>query len=470
MERVCKLNRNITNKTGKYVLYWVQASPRTELNHALEFASTRANKLGKPVLACFVILSGQNFNQFGNERHYAFMIEGLLEMKESLRRERRITLLVALGPPPLVIKELSKEACEVVVDKGYLRVQRQWYKLVAESLTCPLIQVETNVVIPVEVCSDKEEFAARTIRSKLWKHAARFLKPLDKVPLENACLDINTSDADVNLVDISNIDKFLEASGVDRSVERVRDFPGGYTNARKCLSHFCAKKLPKYDQKRNIPGEDFQSHMSAFLHFGQISPVEIIISVKQSSAPSSCKDSYIEEVFIRRELSMNFVWYNPDAYDSIECLPGWAKETISRHKSDKRPYTYSENELERAQTHDIYWNACQLEMVHKGKMHGYMRMYWGKKVVEWMSKMEDAYKCLIRLNDTYELDGRDPNGYAGIAWCFGKHDRAHAEREVFGKIRYMSQGGLTRKYKKDLELYVTRCYKLAKRAPEDSEL
>ncbi len=186
--------------------------------------------------------------------------------------------------------------------------------------------------------------------------------------------------------------------------------------------------------------------MSPYLHFGQISPLHIALEVLKTKSPG--KSAYLEELIIRRELAVNFVYYNRE-YDNLKCLPDWAYNTLMEHRKDKREYIYSLEEFENAETHDPYWNAAQLEMVHSGKMQGYMRMYWGKKILEWAQNPEKAYQIALKLNNRYELDGRDPNGYAGVAWCFGKHDRAWKEREIFGKVRYMNDHGLRRKFKMD---------------------
>ncbi|MFW9805556.1 MAG: deoxyribodipyrimidine photolyase, partial [Candidatus Thorarchaeota archaeon] len=228
-------------------------------------------------------------------------------------------------------------------------------------------------------------------------------------------------------------------------------FQGGTKAARETLEKFIRFDLDVFGTQRNDPSNDRLSNMSPYLHFGQISPIEIAIEVLKTNSPGS--ESYLEELIVRRELSMNFVFFNSN-YDNIECLPKWAKETLDLHALDPREYVYSYSELERAETHDPYWNAAQKEMTRFGKMHGYMRMYWGKKILEWTDSPEEAYTICITLNDKYELDGRNPNGYAGVAWCFGKHDRAWKEREIFGKVRYMNENGLRRKF--DIEKYVER--------------
>jgi deoxyribodipyrimidine photo-lyase len=203
--------------------------------------------------------------------------------------------------------------------------------------------------------------------------------------------------------------------------------------------------------------------MSPYLHFGQVSPIQIALKVRQASGkPKAAKEAYLEELIVRRELSMNFVHFNAH-YDSYEALPEWAKKTLETHKKDRREYLYSPNELEHAQTHDSYWNAAQKEMVATGKMHNYMRMYWGKKILEWSPTPEEAFGIALNLNNKYEMDGRDPNAFAGVAWCFGKHDRPWPERPIFGKVRYMNDRGLRRKF--DIEGYVRRVESLPQASP-----
>jgi deoxyribodipyrimidine photo-lyase len=194
--------------------------------------------------------------------------------------------------------------------------------------------------------------------------------------------------------------------------------------------------------------------MSPYLHFGQISPLFIALQTHAAKGiKKQNKDAYLEELVVRRELSMNYCFYNPH-YDSYSGLPDWAQKTLKAHRNDKREYIYSITELERARTHDPYWNAAQREMLLTGKMHNYMRMYWGKKILEWSATPEDAFKNALYLNNKYELDGRDPNSFTGVAWCFAKHDRPWNERAVFGTVRYMSSSGLERKF--DMDAYVQK--------------
>jgi deoxyribodipyrimidine photo-lyase len=245
--------------------------------------------------------------------------------------------------------------------------------------------------------------------------------------------------------------RLLEGAGTDRSVRPVDSFRGGPGWANKCLDRFLEGTSRDYSELRNDPSIDMQSGLSPYIHFGQISP--LYIALMAISRPTGGTDAFVEELYVRRELSFNFVQYCPN-YDSFECLPSWAKETLSKHSSDRREHVYGMEELEHAETHDDYWNAAQRERVTMGKMHGYMRMYWGKKLLEWTQRPNEAFARILYLNNKYELDGRDPNSYAGVAWCFGKHDRPWTERPVFGTVRYMNDKGLERKF--DMEGYIKR--------------
>jgi len=298
----------------------------------------------------------------------------------------------------------------------------------------------------VESASLKEEYSAASLRPKIWKLLRRFLKPTRKINPRVPSLDIG-----IESFDVTDVDKALSKLHIDRSVKQAEIFHGGTQQAKKQLDTFLNHKLKYYGKLKNDPTRDTLSNMSPYLHFGQISPLYVAIKVFSSSC--SAKQAFLEELIVRRELSMNFVFYNEN-YDNYACLPQWAAGTLRQHKRDQREYVYALDEFEQAKTHDPYWNAAQLEMMHTGKMHGYMRMYWGKKIVEWTESPEDAYAIALHLNNKYELDGRDPNGFAGVAWCFGKHDRPWAERPIFGKIRYMNANGLRRKF--DAERYVEK--------------
>jgi deoxyribodipyrimidine photo-lyase len=440
-DRIQLLNTNET-KSGRYVLYWMQASQRTEYNHALEYALIESKKLRKPLLVFFGIT--ENFPE-GNERHYRFMLEGLREVKSSLG-QRGIEMTIRHESPELGAVELSRDASMVVTDEGYLRIQRSWRSYVAEHTEARLVQVESDVVVPVETASSKEEYSAATLRPKIRRFLQKFLAPIKKSVPKVLSLGIHAESFDVE-----NIDKALSRLDIDRSVKPAAGFRGGTEEAKRHLETFLTRRLKHYEELRNDPTQDVLSNMSPYLHFGQISPLYIALRVLSSRCAG--KEAFLEELIVRRELSMNFTYYNQN-YDKYECLPSWAKETLRRHQRDKREYVYTSDDLEKAKTHDPYWNAAQREMILTGKMHSYMRMYWGKKILEWTETPQDAYRIALHLNNKYELDGRDPNGFAGVAWCFGKHDRPWAERPIFGKIRYMNARGLSRKF--DAAKYVEK--------------
>jgi deoxyribodipyrimidine photo-lyase len=447
-ERIKPLNEKKIRK-GNYVLYWMQASQRTEYNHALEYAISKANDLLQPVIVFFGITD--HFPE-GNERHYYFMLEGLREVKRSLEK-RGIKMVIRHCSPERGIVTLAKDASLVMVDRGYLRIQKEWRRDVAQRVTCPLIQVESDVIVPVEEASPKEEYSAATFRPKIHKKLDHFLVPLkerepvtDSLSLQLDCLDLE------------DIDQVVSNLSIDRSVKRVQEFSGGTKEAKRHLAIFLEKKLDHYAELRNDPTLDSLSKLSPYLHFGQISPLYIALKAMETKSPG--QEAFLEELIVRRELSMNFVFYH-EKYDSFESVPEWARKTLKAHQKNRRPYVYTLQELESAETHDPYWNAAQREMVFKGKMHGYMRMYWGKKILEWNKTPEGAFRNALYLNNKYELDGRDPNGFAGVAWCFGKHDRPWGERPIFGNIRYMNDKGLMRKF--DADEYVKMIATLERR-------
>ena len=437
-ERIKILNKNKL-QNNKFILYWMQASQRVEYNHALEYSIEMANKYKKPLIVFFGLTD--NFLD-ANLRHYQFMLEGLLDVKKELEK-KDIKFIIRKTSPELGVIDLAKQACIVITDRGYLNIQKKWRKYASEKIRCPFIQVESDVVIPIEVTSIKEEYSAATIRKKINLKLKDFLKPIkNKVAFKDS-LDLK-----LDSIEISNINKVLSSLNIDRSVKPVEKFKGGTTEAKKHLNFFIKKRIYKYHIYKNDPNKDYISNLSPYLHFGQISPV--YIALKCSEISGKGVSSFLEELIVRRELSMNYVYYNVD-YDNFNGLPSWAKNSLKKHEMDKREYIYSIDEFEEAETHDPYWNAAEKQMLKFGKMHGYMRMYWGKKIIEWTKKPEDAFYIGVYLNNKYEMDGRDPNAYAGVAWCFGKHDRPWSERPIFGNVRYMNANGLRRKF--DVESY-----------------
>ena len=419
------------------MLYWMQAAQRARCNHALEFAIRQAEALGLPVVAYFGLTEGY---PSANLRHFAFLLEGLAETRQALR-ERGIRLVVRREPPAAGVVTLARRAALAVVDGGYLRHQWEWRREAAARLDCPLVQVETEVVVPVAAASPKEEYSAATFRPKIRRALPHFLAPLTEADPRKSSHAL-----DLEAWEFPDAPAARAALQVDRSVLPVADFRGGYRAARQRLDLFLKEKLAGYPERRNDPCADGVSGLSPYLHFGQIAPLEVALAVQAAGLPAA--EVFLEELVVRRELAANFAWYNP-ACDRYDSLPAWARTSLAAHAGDRREHLYSRDELERAATHDPYWNAAQRQMLRSGKMHGYMRMYWGKKILEWSATPAEGFETAVWLNDKYELDGRDPNGYAGVAWCFGKHDRPWQERPVFGMVRYMNANGLRRKFDAD---------------------
>lgn len=449
------------------VVYWMQTGVRTRSNHALEYAIHLANHRDQMVYVVFCLTPGY---PGANERHYRFLIEGLNDVCTGLE-QRRIPFFVYVGDMEEFVRTVSTVASTLVVDRGYLRHHRRWRSLLAEHADCPIVQVESNVIVPVETASPKEEYSAATIRKKIHGHLDRFLVQPQPVPFTphdtNETAPFPTLDRSFDLLTRDSIGEVLEGRipitdlfAVDRSVPPSPTYTGGEKSAYRHLATFVDTRLLGYAEGRNVPGEEWASNLSPYLHFGHISPIDIAIAAIERGTNGSSEigqddvDAFLEELIVRRELAINFTEYNSD-YDTFASLPDWAKKTLGEHGGDPRPATYALEELEQGKTDDPYWNACQNEMVQTGKMHGYMRMYWGKKILEWTDDPAEAYRRAIYLNDRYELDGREPNGYAGVAWIFGKHDRPWVERPVFGKVRYMNANGLRRKFK-NIDSYIQR--------------
>ncbi len=443
-ERIQPLNR-CGVRPGRYVLYWMQAAQRAEYNHALEHAIGWANQLKVPVVTIFGLTA--DFPE-ANARHYHFMLEGLAQVQRDLA-ERGISLVVRAAPPQCVAK-LALDACLVVVDGGHLRIQRQWRSDVAQAIPCRLEEVETNLIVPVEEAADKENFSAGTFRPRIGSELATYCVELRRRRPRLSSLDLKFES-----LDLGDISRLVCGLKIDTSVGPVSELKSGTREAKRLLTAFLRDKLDRYHHDRNDPNLDSTSNLSPYLHFGQVSPLYVALKVRRAGGAGA--DAFLEELIVRRELSFNFVHYNRQ-YDDFESLPPWVKRTLNFHAPDKREYLYDLEEFETARTHDPYWNAAQRQMVLTGKMHGYMRMYWGKKILEWSRSPREGFRIALHLNNRYELDGRDPNGYAGVAWCFGKHDRAWAERPVFGKVRYMNAAGLRRKF--DVEAYVRQVERL----------
>ena len=419
---------------GACIVYWMQRSQRSIDNPALDLAVQAANTLGKPVVTFFAPVP---FYPSANLRAYRFLVEGIPDIAAALEK-RRIGFILRRYPEHSLLKFCSEvRAALVVGDENPMREPEHWRQLAARRLRIPFWTVDSDVIVPSRLI-EKEQYAAFHLRRKLHAQLERFLvKPINpraKVPWKRP-RGVHSLAPDFDVT---------EGWNLDRSVSPVRAFRGGTNEARRLLAEFVKTKLRHYARDRNHPELDGTSRLSPYMHFGHISPLTIALAVQKAEASKAAKELFLNELLVWRELAINFVTYNPN-YDNFESGENWAHRTLGEHARDRRPYLYTERQLENAETHDPLWNAAERQMVNTGWMHNYMRMYWGKKILEWSRTPAEAYRVAVALNDKYELDGRDPNGYAGVAWSIvGKFDRPWFTRPIFGQIRYMS-GASTRK-------------------------
>ncbi len=453
-KRVVQLNSRPVDGGGDCIVYWMQRSQRAYGNLALKYAAGVANHLQKPLLVYFGLYDRY---PMGSARAFRFMLEGLKETAAALG-EHGVGFVFRREQPWVGVVSLAEQvrACAVVVDEDYLKTGRVWRSSAAERLRMRCVQVDADTIVPARN-TPKEEWGAYTLRPKILKVLQDYLIDIPDTWPQRPFEAHVDSWRDITCEDPAALASSLD---VEQKVAPVEWARGGHSKAVSRLNSFIDNKLPDYAQERNEIGVDCTSGLSPYLHFGQISPLEAALAVSGSDAPDESVDAFLEQLIVRRELAINFCLYN-DKYDSLDGAPQWARETLERHRSDPRPEVYSLQELERAQTHDELWNAAQTELVSAGRIHGYMRMLWAKKLLEWSESPEDALARALFLNDKYALDGRDPNGYANIAWCiYGKHDRPFPSRPVFGRIRYMSTAAAKRKMR--WQDYVSRVQKLNK--------
>jgi deoxyribodipyrimidine photo-lyase len=430
---------------GKCVVYWMQRAQRGLDNHALNLAIAVGNALDLPVVAYFAGIS--NFPH-ANLRHYAFLNQGLPDVEEDCA-ERGVGFVMRRAPHEDHLKFFADvDAVMVIGDENPMREPEKWRVHLAEDLRVPFWTVDADVIVPSKLL-EKAQFSAAVARPRLYRALPEFL-----VPYSNPHAEMKWKRPPGLHVDDVRADMTRDWKDFDRSVKPVETWTGGHHAAVKRLHAFVATMLANYDRDRNHPEIDGTSKMSPYLHFGHIGPQTIALAVaaaaKQHPHMKAERESYFNELIVWRELSVNFVRYQPE-YDSPACADKWARETIAEHDRDQREMLYKLPQLENAQTYDELWNAAQIQMVRYGWMHNYLRMYWAKKIVEWTPNVRIAMKVAIYLNDKYFIDGRDPNGYAGIAWSMlGKFDRAWFDRPIFGKRRYMSGGSTGKKFRSAL--------------------
>lgn len=423
------------------VVYWMSRDQRVADNWALLWAQQEAMIRQKGLVVVFCMIPDY---PGATLRHYIFMLKGLRELQGKFSRLNISFRILDKSPEeilPIFLREV--DAHILVSDFDPLRIKQLWKKQLIPRLTVPFYEVDTHNIIPAWVISNKKEYAAYTIRPKIKRVLAQYLTDIPSVQHHPFSWDKVTVDVNVSR---------LTENIADQSIGKGPCLESGETAAMQKAVTFLNNKLKDYSDTRNNPCLDGQSGLSPYLHFGQLSGQRLAYMISRSELPEDTQAVFLEELIVRRELSDNFCYYEP-AYDSFEGFPEWARKSLDLHRNDKRDYLYSLADLEEGSTHDKLWNACQQDLIQSGKLHGYLRMYWAKKILEWTADPETALECAIILNDRYSLDGRDPNGYTGIAWSIGGvHDRAWRERAVFGKVRYMNEAGCRRKF--DVDSYI----------------
>jgi deoxyribodipyrimidine photo-lyase len=418
---------------GRYVLYWRRWNRRAEANRAMLFAADLANRQDVP-LVVFESLSCAY--PYANDRLHTFVLEGVPESEAQLHKIGAgyvFHLERQAGEADRFLHELTSDAAAVVTDEC---------PLPAPGLGMAGCTVDSCCIVPAAAIPERV-YAAYSIRPKIRKLLPRFLKPVPAVkvrhPYRGGAPAFHTE------VSEACIPKLVASCPIDHSVPPALGFQGGRAQARRRLATFLRHRLSRYSRDKNEPAARATSELSPYLHFGFISALEVVLAVRDYAAEHKLvADEFLEELIVRRELAFNFARYAARV-DSLEELPEWARATLDRHRGDAREPLHTPEQFERAATYDDLWSATQKELLLRGKIHGYYRMYWGKKIVEWSATPEEALATMIRLNDRYALDGQDPNTYANILWCFGLHDRPWPERPIFGTVRSMSRAGMDRK-------------------------
>lgn len=425
------------------IVYWMSRDQRIDSNWAFSYAQRLSIEHKLPLRIVFT-LSPVFLD--ATLRQYSFMIEGLKQVeKRASSLNIPFTLLLGDVVPSFVDFLQTHQIAAIISDFDPLKIKRIWKEKILSETTVPLIEVDAHNIVPCRFVSQKVEFGAYTIRPKIKRNLDEYFEiPPQPKQNEFAIFPVNNT---------TNWDEVYSLLKVSNSVLPSTVYLPGREEGLSVLQTFIQQKVEFYGSLRNDPTKGMISNLSPYLHFGQISAIECAVQAKQleEEFPESVA-SFLEELIVRRELSDNFCLYN-SRYDSFDGFPDWAKNSLNDHRNDKREFTYSLEEFENSSTHDALWNAAQNEMVRTGKMHGYMRMYWAKKILEWTKTPEEAHSIAIYLNDRYQIDGRDPNGYVGVAWSIGGvHDRAWFERPIYGKIRYMNYNGCASKF--DVKQYI----------------
>lgn len=453
-------NRRTTIRPGtprpgaNYVLYWMQAYRRARQNPALDEAIRIANDLDLPVVVYEALRPDY---PEANARIHTFVVEGMpANARDAAARGLRYAAYVPSTKTHDrdTLPRLARRAAVVVTDEYPAFIIPRQTRALAARIDCPLVVVDACGIVPLRELT-KREWSAGTIRPKLHKLLPVYFHELDEATVQHdgTTLDLELDETDVVRESAADI---VASAGVDPSVAPSPVYHGGRDAALARLSNFLEKHLSSYGVGRAQPGADTSSRLSACLHFGHVSALEVALAVRASTAPQECIDAFLEQLIVRRELAFNFTFFEPN-HTSVECLPEWALKTLAKHADDERE-DVSDEAIERGETYDDVWNVAQRELLVTGEIHNQPRMLWGKKIFEWSRTPQHAVDTMIRLHHRYALDGRSPLTYASILWILGLHDRAWGpERPIYGTIRYMTSESFRRKfdvpaYRKRIEL------------------
>jgi deoxyribodipyrimidine photo-lyase len=440
--RIRQLNSAPIQPERRYVLYWSQMNRRVDSNHALLYAVEIANRLNLPVLVYEAVTYTY---EYANDRLHTFMLQAVPETARRLRKGGlgyAFYLRRSKSDPNDTFYTTAKHAAAVVTDDYPTFIARTHNATVPAKVDAAYYAVDASCIVPMSEIPHRQ-YGAYTIRPRIQRLLPNYLIPADRLQVKQRFTgDIPPFHTEVTS---ANIKELVASCQIDHAVAPSAEFEGGRLAAERLLETFLEKKLRHYAEGRNEPSADATSHMSPYLHFGQISALEIALKVSEYAQEHKLiANEYLEELIVRRELAFNYARFVEDP-GSLKNLPDWCQLNMKKHAKDKRNPCYAPEQFERGETHDDLWNATQKEMLAKGKIQGYYRMYWGKKIIEWSRTYEEAAKTMIDIHGRYALDGRDPNTYTNILWCFGLHDRPWPERPVFGTMRYMSLEGMKRK-------------------------
>jgi deoxyribodipyrimidine photo-lyase len=359
-----------------------------------------------------------------------------------LRRKR--------SDPDNVLYQLAAESAAIVTDDYPAFVAAAHNSRVPGKIGVAYHAVDSSCIVPMSLF-EKREYAAYTLRPKIQRLLSKYLAPFEMPAVARrwklAPLRFHTP------VSQREIPALVASCEIDHSVPSSVTFRGGMREAEMRLSAFLDRGLRRYAKEKNEPSANATSRLSSYLHFGQISSLEIALAARHRAERDKLIDvEFLDELIVRRELAFNHTRHAGANPASLDLLPEWARRTLNAHGADARVPTYSREQFESAATHDALWNATQSELLLRGTIQGYYRMYWGKKILEWSKSPQDAVDTMVYLHDRYALDGRDPNTYTNILWCLGLHDRPWFERPIFGVVRYMSLEGMKRKT--DVDAYI----------------